>query len=237
MYRTYKYFLESVLFTSLIALPMMSNGVTTDSQDMNDVVMQAESYLKMKYGNNSDSKVRVQMPEENIDLPPCKKIEFSTPASNPGATGNIRFSAKCFSPQPWTIYLNAHVSQKKIYYVNKARLEPGQIISESDLTAKKDFPDNLPFGTVNDPQQIIGKAVISTIEAGTPMIGTGLKNEYIINFGQTVKIAVGGTGFRINAEGKAMNSAALGQNVQVKMASGQIISGIARSGGFVEVLK
>jgi flagella basal body P-ring formation protein FlgA len=69
------------------------------------------------------------------------------------------------------------------------------------------------------------------------MIGTGLKNEYIINFGQTVKIAVGGSGFRINAEGKAMNSAALGQNVQVKMASGQIISGIARSGGFVEVLK
>ena len=237
MYKTYKFFLESILFVLLFQASPWSVGVTTDSQNIDDLVLQAESYLKMKYGNNSDSKVRVQTPEENIDLPACKKLEFLTNSSNPGATGNIRFSAKCFSPQPWTIYLNAQVSQKKVYYVNKNRLEPGQIISESDLQVKKDFPENLPFGTINDPQQIIGKAVISTIEAGTPMIGNSLKIENVINFGQTVKIIVGGAGFRINAEGKAMNSAALGQNVQVKMASGQIINGIARSGGLVEVLK
>ena len=237
MYKTYKFFLESILFVLLFQASPWSVGVTTDSQNIDDLVLQAESYLKMKYGNNSDSKVRVQTPEENIDLPACKKLEFLTNSSNPGATGNIRFSAKCFSPQPWTIYLNAQVSQKKVYYVNKNRLEPGQIISESDLQVKKDFPENLPFGTINDPQQIIGKAVISTIEAGTPMIGNSLKNENVINFGQTVKIVLGGAGFRINAEGKAMNSAAFGQNVQVRMASGQIINGIARSGGLVEVLK
>jgi flagella basal body P-ring formation protein FlgA len=237
MYRTYKYFLELVFFTVLISSSQVSYGVNTDTQDMGDLVSKAEQYLKMKFGNNSDSKVQVQVPEENLNLPECKKLEFFTPSSNPGANGNVRVSAKCFSPQPWTIYLNASVSQKKIYYVNKVRLESGHIIGEADLVAKKDFPENIPFNTVSDPQQIIGKAVISTIEAGTPMIGTGLKNEYIINFGQTVKVAVGGSGFRINAEGKAMNSAALGQNVQVKMASGQIINGIARSGGFVEVLK
>ena len=237
MYRTYKYFLELVFFTILLFSSQMSYGVNADFQDMGDVVTQSEQYLKMKFGNSSDSKVQVQVPEENLNLPECKKLDYSTPSSNAGVNGNIRISVKCFSPQPWTIYLTARVSQKKMYYVNKARLESGHIISENDLMAKKDFPENIPFNTVSDPQQIIGKAVISTIEAGTPMIGTGLKNEYIINFGQTVKIAVGGTGFRINAEGKAMNSAALGQNVQVKMASGQIISGIARSGGFVEVLK
>jgi flagella basal body P-ring formation protein FlgA len=99
----------------------------------------------------------------------------------------------------------------------------------------KDFPEKLPFGVLTDPQLIVGKTVINIIEAGTPMIGPGLKNEYVINFGQIVKISVGGSGFRINTEGKAMNSAVLGQNVQVKMASGQVINGIARSGGLVEV--
>ena len=237
MYKTYKFFLESILFVLLIQFSTVGFGVTTDSQDMDELVSQAENYLKMKYGNNSDSKVRVQTPEENIDLPACKRIEFLTQSSNPGATGNVRFSAKCFSPQVWTIYLNAQVSQKRIYYINKVRLDPGHIIGEADLQAKKDFPENLPFGVVNDPQQIIGKAVISIIEVGTPMIGNSLKNENVISFGQTVKIIVGGAGFRINAERKAMNSAALGQNVQVKMASGQIINGIARSGGLVEVLK
>jgi flagella basal body P-ring formation protein FlgA len=237
MYRTYKHFLELVFLTTLIFTPIISVGVTTDSQDLRLLVKQAESYLKMKFGNNSDSKVQVQAPDDQLNLPECKKIEFFTPSSNPGVNGNLRVSAKCFSPQAWTIYLNANVAQKKIYYVNKTRLESGHIIIASDLEAKKDFPENLPFGAVNDPQQIVGKAVINPIEAGSPMIGTGLKNENVINFGQTVKISVGGAGFRINAEGKAMNSAALGQNVQVKMASGQIVQGIARSGGLVEVVK
>jgi flagellar basal body P-ring formation protein FlgA len=237
MYRTYKYFLELVFFTILFLSSPTSFGVNTDSQNMLELVSGAEQYLKMKFGNSSDSKVQIQVPEENLNLTDCKKLDFSTPSSNPGVNGNIRISVRCFSPQPWTIYLTARVSQKKIYYVNKVRLESGHIVGEADLVAKKDFPENIPFNTVSDPQQIIGKAVITIIEAGTPMIGTGLKNEYIINSGQTVKVAIGGSGFRINAEGKAMNNAAFGQNVQVKMASGQLISGIARSGGLVEVMK
>lgn len=237
MYKTYKYFLESLFLATLILSCPVSFGVTTDSQDMRMLTTQAENYLKLKFGNTADTKVQVQVPEENLTLVACKKLDFFTSSSNPGTNGNLRLSAKCFSPQAWTIYLNAHVAQKRIYFVNKARLEAGHIIQESDLLAQKEFPEYLPFGAIHDTQQILGKAVINTIEIGTPMLGTGLKNEFIINAGQMVKISIGGTGFKINSEGKALSHATLGQTVQVRMASGQTVSGIARVGGVIEVMK
>lgn len=46
----------------------------------------------------------------------------------------------------------------------------------------------------------------------------------------------GGKGFRVSAEGKALTKANEGQVVQVKVANGQVVSGIARSGGQVEVV-
>ena len=44
-----------------------------------------------------------------------------------------------------------------------------------------------------------------------------------------------GAGFTISNEGKALNNATDGQIAQVRTASGQVVSGIARSGGVVEV--
>ncbi len=45
-----------------------------------------------------------------------------------------------------------------------------------------------------------------------------------------------GQGFSVSAEGQAMTKASEGQVVQVKVASGQLVSGIARTGGKVEVI-
>jgi flagella basal body P-ring formation protein FlgA len=44
-----------------------------------------------------------------------------------------------------------------------------------------------------------------------------------------------GEGFTISAEGKAQNNATQGQMVQVRVASGQTVSGVANANGAVEV--
>jgi flagellar basal body P-ring formation protein FlgA len=48
-------------------------------------------------------------------------------------------------------------------------------------------------------------------------------------------LTTSGKGFTINAEGKALKNASLGQVVPVKVQSGQVVSGIAREDGKVEV--
>jgi flagella basal body P-ring formation protein FlgA len=53
--------------------------------------------------------------------------------------------------------------------------------------------------------------------------------------GQTVRLVSQGSGFRVSADGKALANAAVGQLAQVRTASGQTVSGIARADGIVEV--
>jgi flagella basal body P-ring formation protein FlgA len=62
-----------------------------------------------------------------------------------------------------------------------------------------------------------------------------LKAPLAIQQGQSVKLLSGGTGFRVSAEGKALNNAQDGQLAQVRTGSGQTVSGIARTGGTVEI--
>jgi len=58
---------------------------------------------------------------------------------------------------------------------------------------------------------------------------------WAVQHGQSVKTVTHGAGFSVSSEGKALGNAADGQVVQVRTPSGQTVSGIARSGGIVEI--
>jgi flagella basal body P-ring formation protein FlgA len=57
----------------------------------------------------------------------------------------------------------------------------------------------------------------------------------VIRQGQSVKVISRGNGFEVTNEGRAMSNAAEGQLAQVRMAGGQVVSGIARPGGAIEI--
>jgi flagella basal body P-ring formation protein FlgA len=57
----------------------------------------------------------------------------------------------------------------------------------------------------------------------------------VVRQGQTVKTVSRGAGFSVSSEGRALHNAQEGQIVQVRTPSGQTVSGIARSGGIVEM--
>ncbi|MGE9806701.1 flagellar basal body P-ring formation chaperone FlgA, partial [Escherichia coli] len=52
-----------------------------------------------------------------------------------------------------------------------------------------------------------------------------------IKAGQRVLVIANGDGFRVNAEGIALNNAAVAQNARVRMISGQVVSGVVDSDG------
>ena len=74
-----------------------------------------------------------------------------------------------------------------------------------------------------------------SLMAGAVLRQDMLKTPMAIQRGQTVLVTSNGKGFSVSAEGKAMGSAGEGQIVQVKVASGELVSGVARPGGQVEV--
>jgi flagella basal body P-ring formation protein FlgA len=57
----------------------------------------------------------------------------------------------------------------------------------------------------------------------------------VIKAGQSVQVTAQGTGFNISGSGKAMNNAAAEDSIRVRMASGQIVSGIAGDDGTIRI--
>jgi flagella basal body P-ring formation protein FlgA len=121
------------------------------------------------------------------------------------------------------------------YLVAAAPLAQGQVVTSQDLLFEKGDLTQLPAGIFTDIAQAVGRSVSMSMNAGTVLRQEMLKVPPVVQQGQTVKVTSVGKGFSVSAEGQAMAKANEGQLVQVKVASGQVITGVARNGGQIEV--
>lgn len=149
--------------------------------------------------------------------------------------GKSTVGVRCLGPSSWTIYVPVHVSVAGSYYVTARPLTAGHLLGADDIAARTGDLTALPGSIVTDPAQAIGKTVRNGVGGGQALRTDTLQAPWAVQQGQSVKLVSSGAGFTATSEGKALNNAAAGQVAQVRTASGQTISGIARSGGIVEV--
>ncbi|WP_254366829.1 flagellar basal body P-ring formation chaperone FlgA [Paraburkholderia sp. NMBU_R16] len=159
------------------------------------------------------------------------------PFMPPGARlwGRTTVGVRCAGERPWTLYLQARVSLESTYYLAARQIEPGAVVSAADLMTREGDLANLPRTIVTDPSQAVGAVALARIGAGSPLREDMLRTASSVTIGQTVKVIAVGTGFSISSEGAVMNNASPGQQVRVKTAAGQIISGIVKDGSTVEI--
>jgi flagella basal body P-ring formation protein FlgA len=149
--------------------------------------------------------------------------------------GRTTVGVRCAGAKPWTLYLQAQVSIEATYFLAARQIEPGSVVTAQDLLARDGDLSNLPRAVITDPSQAIGSTALSRISAGMPIRQDLLKSASAVTIGQTVRVVAQGQGFAISSEGSAMNNASPGQQVRVKMAGGQVISGIVKDGSTVQV--
>lgn len=149
--------------------------------------------------------------------------------------GTTSVGVRCAGARPWTLYLQARIAIESTYYLAARQIEPGTVVTTQDLLAREGNLANLPRAIITDPQQAIGATATVRIGAGMPLRQDLLKSASAVTIGQTVHVVAKGEGFQISSDGSAMNNAAPGQQVRVKMGGGQIISGIVLDGATVKV--
>ncbi|MFM0338735.1 flagellar basal body P-ring formation chaperone FlgA [Paraburkholderia fungorum] len=167
-------------------------------------------------------------------LAACTQLEPFMP-SGARLWGRMTVGVRCAGERPWTIYLQARISLHATYYLAARAMAPGDVFTSADLVARDGDLTGLPQAIVTDPSQVVGSASLVRIAGGMPLRRDMLKSASAIAIGQTVRVVAAGDGFSISAEGSAMNSASPGQQVRVKTANGQIISGIVKDGSTVEI--
>ncbi|BAN35527.1 flagellar basal body P-ring biosynthesis protein FlgA [Sulfuricella denitrificans skB26] len=172
--------------------------------------------------------------DPRLQLPSCDTPEAFLPSGS-RLWGNSTVGVRCQSATPWTIYVPVSVRIMAQTAVATRPLSAGQTVSPADVAMQGNDLSQLPPGVITDPELAIGKTVIYSASTGQPFRHDMLRAPKVIQQGQTVKLMAKGNGFQVTSEGKALANATLGQVVSVRTQSGEVISGIAKQNGVVEV--
>ena len=207
----------------------------SQKQNLNVIKAKISEFLQTQtIGYPGKVKTQVGTIDPNLKLAGCQDLQIFLPSGS-RAWGKTTVGAKCETPSAWTIYVQATVSVVAQYLVAATPLGQGQIVTGQDIMFESGDLTQLPAGVFTDAVQAIGRSVNISMNAGTVLRQEMLKVSPVVQQGQTVKLTSTGNGFSVSAEGQAMGKANEGQIVQVKVASGQLVTGIAHAGGQIEV--
>lgn len=226
-----------VLSFALLSLTLnkTANAEASPRQNIAEIKTKVQAFLQNQViGYPGKTSVNVGAIDPNVKLAQCPNLEIFMPSGS-RAWGQTSVGVRCSGQTNWTIYLQATVNVYAQYLVAAAPLSQGMIISQEHCLFENGDLTQLPAGIFTEISQTIGRTVNISVPAGTVLRQDILKLSPIVQRGQTVTLTSTGIGFKVAAEGQALGNATEGQVVQVKVASGQVVTGIAKMGGQIEV--
>lgn len=150
--------------------------------------------------------------------------------------GRTHVNVRCTEGASWNLYVPIEIHVAVDYLISARPLRAGQPIAEPDIATTPGDLAELPVGILTDPAQVLGQSYRISLPANRPLRADMLSPPLVVREGQSVMIVSEGAGFKVANEGRALNNAAAGQVVQVRLASGKNIRGIAKSDGTVTVM-
>jgi len=172
--------------------------------------------------------------DNRMTLAPCPAAEAFIPAGV-RLWGNASIGVRCSGSSNWTIYVPVTVRISTGIVIAARALTQGRPIEAADLLLQEGDLTQMPASVVTDPALALGRTVTHNIAAGQPLRQDLLRSRPVIQQGQSVTVRSQGPGFKVSTEGKALTTAAEGQIAQVRIASGQTLSGVARAGAVVDI--
>lgn len=172
--------------------------------------------------------------DSRLKLAACGAIEAFLPAGS-RLWGNATVGVRCTAPSPWTLYVPVSVRVMSAYLVSAMPLAAGRTLEAGDVLIQAGDLAQLPAGIFTHPAQAIGKTLVHGLATGQPLHQDMLRSPMAVQQGQSVKLVAVRPGLRASSDGRSLSNAAAGQLAQVRVPSGQVISGIARTGALVEV--
>jgi flagella basal body P-ring formation protein FlgA len=193
---------------------------------------QVERFIQSQFATSANvTEVKVQLRTPTSRWPQCELPQLSLP-QNARRWGNISISARCGQDRR---FIQAQVQVVGRYLVAARGISAGNKLTADDIKLKTGRLDTLPARTLTDSAKAIGAVSLRNISPGQPLNPIMLRRAWAIKAGQAVQVMAQGDGFNISGAGKAMNNAAAEDSVRVRMASGQIVSGIANDDGTIRI--
>jgi flagella basal body P-ring formation protein FlgA len=212
-----------------------ANPASSDRQDPTVIKQVVEAYaMQATQGLPGRVQLDVRVPDGRVNLAACAMME-PTLAAGSRWWGKANVVVRCAAGANWIIYVPVQVTVIGQYVIAARPIAGNQPLAAADLSMQNGDLAQVGPGVVSDFAQALGKSLAVGLAAGQPLRREALRSSVVLLQGQTVKLMSKGPGFSVSAEGTTVASAREGQVVQVKTPSNQLVSGVARQGGIVEV--
>jgi flagella basal body P-ring formation protein FlgA len=176
--------------------------------------------------------IKIDGIDPRLVLAPCNQIEAYLP-SGAQLLGTTSIGVRCKDAKGgWSLFVLAHIRVSVTLWVAKHPLRQGQTLSADDLNPQEGELNQNSY--ITDEATAIGKVLKYSIAAGQPLKTEMLRSPFLVMQGQAISINVIGEGFRVRADGRALNNGAEGQTVQIRTDTGKVVSGIVQNDGSVE---
>lgn len=176
--------------------------------------------------------IRLANLDRRTQLAACDSLEAFMP-SGAKLVGNTSIGVRCGQKPGWSVFLQATIKVTADMLVANRPLAQGWVLGPNDFGVQSGELGQP--GILTEPAQAVGRTLKFAIGAGQVLRLDMLRPDLIIRQGQTVSLQLRASGFSIGSSGQAMNDAAEGQAVRVKVASGQLVSAIATKDGHAEI--
>lgn len=195
-----------------------------------ELAAQIDRFISSQF-SGSPVRVKVLVRTPAAQWPQCEFPQLSLP-QNARRWGNISISARCGQERR---FIQTQVQVIGNYLVSARSISAGSRLTAADVKLKSGRLDTLAPRTLTEAGKAIGAVSLRNISPGQPLTFAMLRRAWVIKAGQPVQVTAQGAGFNISGAGKAMNNAAAEDSVRVRMASGQIVSGIAGDDGTIRI--
>jgi flagellar basal body P-ring formation protein FlgA len=170
-----------------------------------------------------------------LRLAPCEQIDVYLPT---GSTpwGRTRVGMRCASgPVAWNVYLPVTVKVWRKAIVSTAALPAGAELAAPDLQLSEVDVAGSSSPVYTETSHLLGRRLINAVGPGQPVRGDNLRVRQWFAAGDKVTLVYKGEGFEASTDGQAINSGMEGQQVRVRVGSGQVITGMPAGENRVEV--
>lgn len=177
--------------------------------------------------------VQVEFPSSLPKWPPCKQPRGQI-AKQGVPVGRVNVSLRCMEPR-WVGSIQIIVSAKRSHLAATRALQAGSTIEATEFVVVESDWSALPDDVLTEPDQAIGRKLVRSIAAGTPLTLNLLRQTSVIKTGERVRVQLSGANFVVAGEGQALQAGAVGEQIRIKMGSGQSVSATVVRQGLVEV--
>jgi flagella basal body P-ring formation protein FlgA len=184
---------------------------------------------------DGEVEVVVGEPDSRLNLAACARYEPFIP-SGTRLWGKTSLGMRCVEGANWTAFVPVQVKVFGPALVAARPVARGQMLGADDLRMERvEWSQWAPGVLAVAPDQAEGRIATRGIQPGEALRRDMLRTPPEFLAGEPVRVIYSGTGFAVNAEGKALTQGTAGQSAQAALVGGRVVTGVVRTGKILEI--